>query len=95
MAAKKEAVDAVEQPPKAILKMGYVQFVLSPETAAKVFTLIMNDRAEVLTGEWKSDTSTTEHKVQPIKADELTLSPMPREQYALAKLLSKADQTKE
>jgi len=76
---------------KAILKIGYLTFVLDPKAAAGVFQVLVENGMEMFDTTWNSETKTSEPMVKPADRDVVTLQMLSEEQYALGKLLYAAD----
>jgi hypothetical protein len=76
---------------KAILKIGYLTFVLDPKAAAGVFQVLVENGMEMFDTTWNSETKLSEPMVKPAERDVVTLQMLSEEQYALGKLLYAAD----
>jgi hypothetical protein len=76
---------------KAILKIGYLTFVLDPKAAAGVFQVLVENDMEMFDTTWNSETKLSEPMVKPAERDVVTLQMLSEEQYALGKLLYAAD----
>jgi len=76
---------------KAILKIGYLTFVLEAKTAATLFQVLVESGMEMFDTTWNSETRTAEPMVKPAERDVVSLQMLSEEQYALGKLLYAAD----
>ena len=76
---------------KAILKIGYLTFVLEAKTAATLFQVLVESGMEMFDTTWNSETKTSEPMVKPVDRDVVLLQMLSEEQYALGKLLYAAD----
>lgn len=76
---------------KAILKIGYLTFVLEAKTAATLFQVLVESGMEMFDTTWNSETKTSEPMVKPADRDVVSLQMLSEEQYALGKLLYAAD----
>lgn len=76
---------------KAILKIGYLTFVLEAKTAATLFQVLVESGMEMFDTTWNSETKLSEPMVKPAERDVVVLQMLPEEQYALGKLLYAAD----
>ena len=76
---------------KAILKIGYLTFVLEAKTAATLFQVLVESGMEMFDTTWNSETKTSEPMVKPADRDVVLLQMLSEEQYALGKLLYAAD----
>ena len=78
---------------RVILTFGYQKFIMSVEAGTALFTALSD--CEEYTTEWDSDVGASVPKVSPVKVDEISLSVLSEEQYALGKLTYAAKQTKQ
>ena len=76
---------------KVILKVGYTQFVMEPQAATALFQALAGTELEIYETEWNSVSNKGEPRVKTTSADLITLSMLTPEQYAMGKLLHKAD----
>ena len=76
---------------KAILKIGYLTFVLEAKTAATLFQVLVESGMEMFDTTWNSETKVSEPQVKPAERDGVLLQMLSEEQYALGKLLYAAD----
>jgi hypothetical protein len=76
---------------KALLKFGYMTFVLEAKAAAVLFQELVASGVEMFDTEWNGDTKVSEPRVKPIERDAVSLQILSEEQYALGKLLYAAD----
>jgi hypothetical protein len=77
---------------KALLKMGYVQFVMDVKTATTLFESMTNGNLELFDTLWVKEKNSHEPRVKMLSEDFITLSILPNETYAMGKLLHKADE---
>lgn len=72
---------------KAIVKIGYTQFVLEPDDALKVVGLLMN--AEIFESKYHGgDRGSTYHIYEP-EGNTMAIEMMPENKYKLCKLAGK------
>ena len=71
---------------KAIVKIGYTQFVLDPEDALKVVGMLMN--AEIFESKYRGDQRTTYHVFEQ-EGQGMAIEMMPENKYKLCKLAGK------
>lgn len=76
---------------KALLKIGYMTFVLEAKAAATLFQELVASGVEMFDTTWNNDTRVSEPRVKPIERDAVSLQILPEEQYALGKLLHAAE----
>ena len=76
---------------KVILKVGYAQFIMEPQAATALFQALAGTDLEVYESKWNSVSQTQEPRVKMATDDLITLSMITPEQYAMGKLLQKAD----
>lgn len=71
---------------KAIVKIGYTQFVLAPEDALKVVSVLMN--AEIFESKYRGDKGSTYH-VYEQEGQTMAIEMMPDTKYQICKLAGK------
>jgi hypothetical protein len=76
---------------KVILKVGYAQFIMEPQAATALFQALAGTELEMYESKWNSISKLTEPRVKMASDDLITLSMITPEQYAMGKLLQKAD----
>ena len=76
---------------KVILKVGYAQFIMEPQAATALFQALAGTELEMYESKWNSFSKLTEPRVKMASDDLITLSMITPEQYAMGKLLQKAD----
>jgi hypothetical protein len=76
---------------KVILKVGYAQFVMEPQAATALFQALAGTEIETYESKWNSVSKKSEPRVKMASDDLITLSMLTPEQYAMGKLLQKAD----
>ena len=76
---------------KIILKVGYAQFIMEPQAATALFQALAGTEIEMYENKWNSVSKKTEPRVKMASDDLITLSMITPEQYAMGKLLQKAD----
>jgi hypothetical protein len=78
---------------KAILHIGYQQFVLEPKAATELFLTLTGGTVERFDNKWNKDTNVSEPRVTPVDSNEIRVSLLPEDVYAMGKLLYAADQS--
>lgn len=73
------------------LKIGYTQFVMDVGQATTLFSLLVNGAKETLDYQWNSNTSKSEPRVKPLNVDMFSINVLPKEVYAMGKMLQAAD----
>jgi hypothetical protein len=76
---------------KVILKVGYAQFIMEPQAATALFQALAGTEIETYESKWNSVSNKAEPRVKMASDDLITLSMLTPEQYAMGKLLQKAD----
>ena len=76
---------------KVILKVGYTQFIMEPQAATALFQALAGTEIETYESKWNSVSKKSEPRVKMATDDLITLSMITPEQYAMGKLLHKAD----
>ena len=76
---------------KVILKVGYAQFIMEPQAATALFQALAGTDLEIYESKWNGVSQTQEPRVKMATDDLITLSMITPEQYAMGKLLQKAD----
>ena len=76
---------------KVILKVGYAQFIMEPQAATALFQALAGTEIEIYESKWNSVSKKSEPRVRMASDDLITLSMITPEQYAMGKLLQKAD----
>lgn len=76
---------------KVLLKVGYTQFVMEAQAATALFQAFAGNELEVYDSKWNSVSGRSEPRVKMATDDLITLSILTPEQYAMGKLLQKAD----
>ena len=76
---------------KVILKVGYAQFIMEPQAATALFQTLAGTDLEIYESKWNGVSQTQEPRVKMATDDLITLSMITPEQYAMGKLLQKAD----
>ena len=76
---------------KVILKVGYTQFIMEPQAATALFQALAGNELEIYESKWNSVSKKSEPRVRMASDDLITLSMITPEQYAMGKLLQKAD----
>jgi hypothetical protein len=76
---------------KLLLKVGYTQFIMEPQTATALFHALAGSELEMYESKWNSETKMSEPRVKMASDNLITLSMITPEQYAMGKLLQKAD----
>ena len=76
---------------KVILKVGYTQFIMEPQVATALFQALAGTEIEIYESKWNSVSKKSEPRVKMASDDLITLSVITPEQYAMGKLLQKAD----
>ena len=76
---------------KVILKVGYTQFIMEPQVATALFQALAGTELETYDSKWNSVSKLNEPRVKMATDDLITLSMITPEQYAMGKLLHKAD----
>ena len=76
---------------KVLLKVGYMQFIMEPQAATTLFHVSAGTELEIYETKWNSVSKTSEPRVKTTSDDLITLSMLTPEQYAMGKLLHKAD----
>ena len=76
---------------KVILKVGYAQFIMEPQAATALFQALAGTDLEIYESKWNNVSQTQEPRVKMATDDLITLSMITPEQYAMGKLLQKAD----
>ena len=76
---------------KVILKVGYTQFIMEPQVATALFQALAGTELEIYDSKWNSVSKLNEPRVKMATDDLITLSMITPEQYAMGKLLQKAD----
>lgn len=76
---------------KVILKIGYTQFIMEAQAATTLFQALAGTELEIYEGKWNALTKLNEPRVTMATENLVTLSMITPEQYAMGKLLQKAD----
>ena len=76
---------------KVILKVGYTQFIMEAQAATALFQALAGTELEIYETKWNSVSKISEPRVKMTSDDLITLSILTPEQYAMGKLLQKAD----
>ena len=76
---------------KVILKMGYTSFIMDSAAATTLFNALAGSELELYETKWNGTTNKQEPRVKMASDDLITLSMLTPEQYAMGKLLHKAD----
>jgi hypothetical protein len=76
---------------KVILKVGYTQFVMEAQAATALFQALAGTEIEIYDTKWNSVLGRSEPRVKMATDDLITLSMITPEQYAMGKLLQKAE----
>ena len=76
---------------KVIIKVGYAQFIMEPQAATALFQALAGTDLEIYESKWNDVSNMTEPRVKMATDDLITLSMITPEQYAMGKLLQKAD----
>jgi len=76
---------------KVILKVGYTQFVMEAQAATALFQALAGNELEIYDTKWNSVLGRSEPRVKMATDDLITLSMITPEQYAMGKLLQKAE----
>ena len=71
--------------------MGYTQFIMEPQAATALFQALAGTELETYDSKWNSVSKLNEPRVKMATDDLITLSMITPEQYAMGKLLQKAD----
>lgn len=78
---------------KAILHIGYHQFILEPKAATELFLGLTNGTVERFDTKWNKETNMSEPRVKPVDSNEIRVSLLTEEIYAMGKLLYAAEQS--
>lgn len=76
---------------KVILKVGYAQFIMEAQSATALFQTLAGADLEIYESKWNDVSKINEPRVRMATDDLITLSMITPEQYAMGKLLQKAD----
>jgi len=76
---------------KVILKVGYTQFIMESQAATALFQALAGTEIETYESKWNGVSKKSEPRVRMATNDLITLSMITPEQYAMGKLLQKAD----
>jgi hypothetical protein len=80
---------------KAILSIGYRQFVMDAKSAAVLFTTLTASGIELYEDKWNPETKVSEPCVAPVSTTEIRLGVLAKESYAMGKLLYAASLNKQ
>ena len=76
---------------KVIMRVCYAQFIMEPQAATALFQALAGTDLEIYESKWNNVSQTQEPRVKMATDDLITLSMITPEQYAMGKLLQKAD----
>lgn len=76
----------------AILRIGYVAYILELDEATVLFKALTTGRAEKYEANWDSNTKAYVPKVSPVEPDTIKLEYLDEGQYALGKVVYAAEQ---
>lgn len=76
---------------RALLKIGYMTFVMETKAAAAIFPLLVDSGIESYDTHWNPETKESEPRVKPADVGAISLQIMPEETYAMGKLLYAAE----
>jgi hypothetical protein len=76
---------------KAVLKIGYMTFVMEAKAAATLFPLLVEGGGEMYDTHWNPETRESEPRIKPMEVGAISLQMLAEETYALGKLLYAAE----
>jgi hypothetical protein len=76
---------------RAILRIGYTDFIMDAKVATELFTSLASGNVEIYEEKWVNNAKGSEPRVTQAGVDLVTLRVLSEDKYAMGKLLQAAD----